>query len=339
MFLKTLIACRKLIVASLALSLFGCIVPPEIEEARVLSPDELRLISTVQEGKQFSRSGRMDLAEERFRLAIEQKPGLDNVYNDLAYSLQSQARLDEAILWYRDALKIAPDNVIARENLVRVLYQTGEYRSALIENLRLMDTMLRLEPEELSKIVGQPWGPKEIVPVFRTMANIYYTVGVYDDAACYSWLAFAIGANMYEAGQHSRLLLSLDRTDQALATLRQVVIANSGEVPPKVMVDYGMTLYLHGQKGIAETAVEKVLTQTAADRVDRRTARLIRLLIANGSGNKAEAELIIESILEDDTEFCEREELDEEGYWPLAFLESVEAAVKDVCTNENESLA
>ena len=251
----------------------SCLVPPSNRSASVIADKELQLVSVLRRGKEYSKTGRMDLAEREFRLAARQRPGLDNIYNDLGFVLQSQARYQEAAQWYEKALAVEPKNTIARDNLARLLYQTEEYRPSLIENLKLIDVILSTEATELIRTVGEPYGEQDLVSIYRNLANIYYTVGVLDDAVCYSWLAHILGANTYQAGQHARMLLSIDKNAAALITLRDVFVTNQGKVPAKLVLDYGIALYLSGNATLARTAAARVLGQRDAERIDRRTAR------------------------------------------------------------------
>ncbi len=276
----------------------------------------------------------MDLAEREFRRAIEQRPGLDNLYNDLGYVLQSQARYDEAAEWFTKALEVEPKNAIARDNLARLLYQTEEFRPSLIQHLKLMDTIMSSDAIALNDTVGEPYGEQDLVEIYRNMANIYYTVGVLDDATCYSWLAHILGANTYQAGQHARMLLSIDKNTAALITLRDVFVANGGRVPAKLLLDYGIALYLGGNTSLAKTAAGRVLTQRDAERIDRRTARLLSLLVSS----EKERTLLTESLFEEEPKICELEVLDSEQYWPIQFYDSVEKLVMTVCEDVEQSV-
>lgn len=313
--------------------LSACITPPPTTGPAVIPEDEFRLVSTLTTGQELSQSGRVDLAEIQFRKALALGADLANVYNNLGFVLQSQGRYEEALGWYRKAVEREPRHVIARENTARVLYQLGQYRAALLENLQLLDIIVGSEPEELRAIVGEPVGNREIVDIYRNLSQIYLTVGVLDDAICYSGLAFAVAQNMFEAGRHARLLLSLDKTADAVGMLRMVVITNEGNVPPKVMVDYGIALYLQQSYELADTSATRVLTSANARPTDRRLARLIRILVAQAREDTATEELVLESVLAEDPELCEATNLDPDQYWPLAFLDKVEALVRSICSD------
>ena len=336
-FVSRLLSCVLLIL--LGLTSIACVTPPKTQGPAVIPDDEFELVSTLTAGQEYSQSGRVDLAEIQYRQAIGAGANLANVYNNLGFVLQSQGRFDEAVVWYRKAVKHTPEHVIARENLARVLYQLGDYRGALYENIKLLDIIHDSESERLREIVGEPVGKREIIDIYRNLSQIYLTVGVLDDAVCYSWLAFATAQNMFEAGRHSRLLLSLDLIPGALATLRGVVVANEGRVPAKILVDYAIALYLSGVYDLADTSASRVLNMERAERIDRRSARLVRMMIAKAKGEDDTIELLTETLFSDEEEFCELKELDREQYWPLKFRDQVDEYVRSVCINGSRSTA
>lgn len=330
---------KVMLLSFLASLTFACITPPKIDGPAVIPKDEFELVSTLTAGQQFSQSGRVDLAEIQYRRALRLGADMANVYNNLGFVLQSQGRYDEALIWYRKAIENSPLHVIARENLARVLYQLGDYRAALYENIKLLDIINDSEPESLREIVKEPVGTREIIDIYRNLSQIYLTVGVLDDAVCYSWLAFITAQNMFEAGRHSRLLLSLDLIPSAVGTLRGVVIANDGNVPAKILVDYGISLYLSGNLELADTSASRVLTMERAERVDRRTARLVRILTAKAKGKTASLKLLEESLFADELQFCELAELDEDQYWPLKFRDEVDEFIRSVCVDGSKRTA
>ena len=315
----------------------SCIKPPTARYANVLPSQELELISTVKRGKDYSNRGRMDLAEFEFRKALKLSPASDSINNDLGFVLQAQGRADEAKVFYRRAIKLSSENIEARENLARALFQQGDMRGALIETIKLVDALNSLPEEKLAQMTAQsPNGQPPLIGVFRKLSAIYYKVGVIDDAVCYSWLAHILAANMQEAGQHARLLLSLSKTGPALQTLRDVVLANQGNVPSKIYLDYGVALYLVGDESLSKMALAKVLTGADSERVDRRSARLLNVLIARRNKRLKEAELYEEGLFEEEPEFCSVEELDSDGYWPYELGVQMEGLAKAICENKQE---
>ncbi|MCB0324298.1 MAG: tetratricopeptide repeat protein [Bdellovibrionales bacterium] len=340
----------------------GCIVPPADIAPQVLPRAELQVISLVRRGKDYSASGRADLAEGEFREALALRPQNESIYNDLGYVLQAQGRSDEAEAVYRAGLALAPNNAVLRANLARTLYRQGQLGPAIKEFHALLDITLDTETEELSRQYGEEFTPEEFVGIYRDLAMAYYLLGINDEAACYSTLAFLMGANIYEAGRHARLLFSLNRVTIALHILRDVVVARNAAVPAKILLDYGIALYLTDDYTLAKAALGRVLQQSEASRVDRRTARLVLLGIAVDSAGgwtaletkdaeggaeetsapaselSKEIRSLYSGLREEDPRFCERVQLDSDHYWPIALSDALDELREKLCDEANESL-
>ena len=359
---------KKSFAAGALCLLVGCIQPPTANTASVLTTEELKLITTVSVGKQFAKQGRMDLAEAEFRKALLARPNADNVENDLAFTLQAQGRFSESEKLYKQALAISPDNVVARQNLARLLYQDGRYEESIRELLITIDTYYRIEPDKLTKQFGTPIDTSDLVSIYRKLAITYYAAGVLDEAKCYSTLAYAVGANMYEAAQHARMLLSMDLVPQAAEMLSSVVIANSGNVPSDVMFDYSMSLYVNGNVPLAGLALRRALAAGNLTQKTRRSARLLGMLIAIKESKRSDLVTYQDGLFEDEPSFCEdfappqpeeelspeesaaatksgfadkaapKRPLDADQYWPIRFTESVEPLVVQLCNGKDEPL-
>src|SRR5689334_11177497 len=120
-----------LLVVSLALS--SCVTPPEISSSQVLPNREVKLIGLIKRGKDYASGGRYELAEAEFRKALILEKNLSSLYNDLGYALQAQDRQDEAAACYRKAIELDPKNVIAHENLARLLYLQDDVEGGIRE--------------------------------------------------------------------------------------------------------------------------------------------------------------------------------------------------------------
>ncbi len=69
-------------------------------------------------GDIFRQRGNIEIAVEFINKAINAKPAEPIYYNSLGNALQAQARLDEALASYRQALSIKPDFAAAYSNLL-----------------------------------------------------------------------------------------------------------------------------------------------------------------------------------------------------------------------------
>ncbi len=316
----------------------ACVVPPNISESKVLPKKELALLSLLKQGTDFSASGRHDLAEREFRKALKLNPTNPKIYNDLGFVLQAQARFIEAENFYRKGLKYQPKNVVLMDNLARTLYGRGNIGESIKIYFQVLDLYHSLERETLREQLNAEFTDAEFVPTYRSIAMAYSALGMNDEAACYSTLAYIIGSNIYEAGRHSRLLFSMNKEVVALSVLKNTFIARQGNVPPKILLDYGIALFLNGDYQLSKASLARVLQLNTGTRVDRRTARLLRLMILDRvGGGKKERETLFENLNEEDTRFCEQSDLDRNKYWPLRLAREIKTLQTELCDEEKQS--
>jgi hypothetical protein len=317
---------------------WSCIHPPEVKHASVLPREELEVISLIDQGKNYAARGRAELAEDAFRKALAMQPTMGSLYNDLGLALQSQQRLSEAETVYRKALELLPNNVIARDNLARVLYQKGEPESALKEYDLIIDVINRVPADQVLQSSGAELGNDELIRVYRDKAIVYYDLGIYDEAVCYSWLASSLAASFVEAGQHARLLMSLDKTQQALQVLRDVVTVHQANVPSKILLDYSIALFVTGDHNLAKAAITRMLGFAVISRADRRTAHMLKLLLAIEEKSEKEATIIKDTLLEEDSDLCELDFIDKENYWPISFIDEMKALLGRLCNDKDKPI-
>ncbi len=150
------------------------------------SPDrtEAELIVLLREGMQLQKTGRLREAEERYRRALDLRPGnpqtlhllglltqqigkneaaeeffLDAIANDdcepvyhvsLGVLLTRTGRQREAIEYFERALALAPDNIQARYQLAKALYRLGDLDDALKAYEKASD----LDPDNAGLLVN-----------------------------------------------------------------------------------------------------------------------------------------------------------------------------------------
>ena len=246
-----------------AASIFsGWIVPPREIDTRVLSDQELALVSAVKRGKEYSNGGRHDLAEAEFRKALKINDKLTAVYNDLGVSLLGQQRANEAIEAFDRALALEPGDPVARDNLARALYRNQEHESALLEYEALIERTYR---DNVGKDSSKRLPEREFIFVNKRMATIYYALGLVDEARCHSKLAldyagYIDGAAHYDQMLlgHLRLLLSAEELKEATKLGKYAVTyRQEGSFLPEILFDYGIALYDLGRyKASKETLVQ-----------------------------------------------------------------------------------
>lgn len=89
-----------------------------------------RAESDFQQGTQFLREGRFDLAEMFLRWSLERRPGDPDALNNLGTALWNQARGAEAEACYRQAEAVRPDDFAIQNNLGNTLWRQGRLDEA-----------------------------------------------------------------------------------------------------------------------------------------------------------------------------------------------------------------
>jgi len=71
-------------------------------------------------GETFLNVNRFGEAEGQFRESIRLKPNVARAHNDLGVALESQKRLAEALVEYREANRLDPNDKLYQTNLQRL---------------------------------------------------------------------------------------------------------------------------------------------------------------------------------------------------------------------------
>ena len=313
----------------------SCIYPPGPHRASVLSQEELVLVSTVKKGKDYVAGGRFDLAEREFRRALALNKTTDSIYNDLAFVLQSEERYDEAEELYLRAIALNPQNINAHDNLARLYYQTGRIPQTLEQYAIVRDLVNLSDPQEVKDKLGREQAV-ELYKLLRLEAMAYYALGLTDEALACSSSALVQSGSVYEAGQHARMLLALEKVENATRVLRETLEVHKGDVPKELLLDYGLALYVSGESSLAKAALTRLLSQPGVERGDARTARLVKLLLAFKDGNQKEAESVYDTLFKEDSKLCRMKLIDRDNYWPSVLVDELKQLTTRMCSNERE---
>lgn len=311
----------------------ACVTPPTIKESQYLPSQELKLISTLKQGTDYAEGGRADLAEVQFRKALAMNPKLSKVHNDLGYSLQAQDRLEEAIASYHQALQLSENNIIARENLARALYLQGDIEGSIREFNRVLELYDLLPPSLVKAASGETFKPADLESIYRNLASAYYRTGQFDEAICYSkkTLQFS-GVDLAVAGQHARLLLSLEMTGDTASLLRDSIAVLQTNTPAKFYLDYGIALSAQGDYTLAKEAFARGVATKDVEEADRRTLRLLLLMIdSKAAATPEERQSLVTDFLSADPQFCDSFMVDPDSYWPQSVVQEVRSFIKPLC--------
>lgn len=306
----------------------GCIVAPNINKASVLDQNELKIVTYIQRGKDYTLSGRLDAAELVLRKAVRLVPKNPTVLNDLGYVLHAQLRFSEALHFYMEALDQDPLRIETKQNLARLFFDSGDYEQALLRYLDLLNYYVELEAQTKQ---GQT---NELMLLNRSLAQIYYHQGDLDEAICYSSKTFLFGAQASpdQFTQHVRMLMSANIIDSAKKMLQNYIASAGGETPERLLQDYGILLYYSGDYQLAAEAFARVLS-AGQDYETKRTALLYKYLLALKNQQKEEAQFIFTTVLEEDPTLCKDADFDFFGYWPHGLEEEMAKVVAAGCVD------
>lgn len=308
------------------LLLQGCIVAPNIKKASVLNQDELKIVTYIQKGKDYTLSGRLDAAELVLRRAMLLAPENPTILNDLGYILHAQLRYSEALYFYMKALSRDPLRIETKQNIARLFFDAGDYEQALLRYQDLLNYYIELEAQS-----KQPQ-TSNIMLINRSLAQIYYRQGDLDEALCYSSKTFLFGAHSSpdQFTQHVRMLMSANMVESAKHILQSFIASSAGETPQSVLQDYGILLYYSGDYQLASEAFSRVLSK-GQDYTTKRTALLYKYLLALKNQQKEEAQYILATVLEEDPTLCKDDDFDFFGYWPYGLEEELSKVVATGC--------
>ncbi len=105
----------------------------------------------VQAGHGLSQRGRLDEAEQCYRMALEQDPINALTHNNIAWVLEQRGDVHGAIASYETALSLDPGLGLARRNLARLLVERGEREASM----SLWQAEARSNPKTLRCLLAQ----------------------------------------------------------------------------------------------------------------------------------------------------------------------------------------
>lgn len=94
------------------------------------SDKESRRLDYLKEALALEKSGDLDSALTSYRLALREHPSDHRIMLNMAINYSRQARMDEAIRWYRKALEVEPALGGAHYGLAFLLIKRGSYEEA-----------------------------------------------------------------------------------------------------------------------------------------------------------------------------------------------------------------
>ncbi|HEB91603.1 MAG TPA: tetratricopeptide repeat protein [Deltaproteobacteria bacterium] len=105
-----------------------------------------RARSVYREGFALFVEGRLEMAIERYRKALDLDPTLSIAWNGLSMALAKQGELDPAIEAAEKLVELEPDDPLSHTNLSRILMQKGLIPEA--EDARARAMALRMKQHD-----------------------------------------------------------------------------------------------------------------------------------------------------------------------------------------------
>ena len=324
-------------------SICGCIAPPPEVASNYLPANEVLVASLLKRAEYYLRSGRPDLAEVDFRKAINVSPELPNALNNLGYVLLEQNRSYEAQDYFRQVLLYDPNNSAAIGNYIRARYELGAY-DEVIKSYHLLLKGISpisnnaLPPTVKLKLTGDN---DSLAQVYRDLASVYYVIGDIENAICYSELSVIASNSPIYVLRHARLLLSVNEIKKSMRFLKQLVNGSGGNTNTAIS-DYSLTLYLAGDKLLAEQAADRVIGYSASSNADRLTTSMVKLLIIDErvigeKDSKEKFAIMVESLLDAFPKLCPMKIAKFPLHWPEIFIEKVRYLSERICDEKFES--
>lgn len=322
---------KKLILYLVLCLSYGCVTAPNVDRARILPDEEVEALTVIKRAKDFASSGRHDLAEQELRKAIIKLPRQSSVFNDLGVALMSQSRYAESAQMFLHATKLDPGNAVALENYAKVLYLDQDYFSAIKQFNNLLDLLYSKTEEQILKSSGKIYADQEFVGILRNMASANFAMGYYDEALCLSNQALLKSPDLFQVGVHSRLLLLFGKIDETYGLLDNTVIGLNGAVPPGMMLDYAVTLFIKKDFEKAAVSADNALKNPQINSEEKSVAFLTSYLILSKQKKHKEAASLAATIINSNDRLCNSSQLMKNSYYPTTFEDQLNLVRGRIC--------
>jgi len=179
-------------------------------------------------GARLAQRGEIDRAIKHYRAALDIKPDMAGVQNDLGNAFVSQRRFRDAVICYSKALAIQPDYVDAYNNLAVALMHLGKFDEAILR----FKEILRLKPDSAM--------------THNNLGIALATLGEKEKAIDHYVMALELDPKYAEAHNNlGRVLAELEKLDEAAAHFAQAL-----EIKPNYIEAHnnmGVTRVLQGR--------------------------------------------------------------------------------------------
>lgn len=98
----------------------------QIQAETAITLDPNNALARYYMGQVFTMQAFYSAAREQFQLGLQSNPNFADLYIEMAYNSFANSRIPEAIVWFKDALKVDPNNAAAYDGLAYMYLQLGE---------------------------------------------------------------------------------------------------------------------------------------------------------------------------------------------------------------------
>jgi tetratricopeptide (TPR) repeat protein len=142
------------------------------ERLHEVAPDSYRLQQV--EGEYFDAQNRPDLALEKYKLAVQEKPDVASTHYVLGSAYWARFRSDEAAPEFRAAIKLSPEHYMARYKLGMILLEQGHPSEAAAEFVAALTVQPGFADAHfgLAKALLQQSKPTEALPEIERSIEI-----------------------------------------------------------------------------------------------------------------------------------------------------------------------
>ncbi|HRQ42206.1 MAG TPA: tetratricopeptide repeat protein [Chloroflexota bacterium] len=98
----------------------------QIQAETAITLDPNNALARYYMGQVFTMQAFYSAAREQFQLGLQSNPNFADLYIEMAYNSFANSRIPEAIIWFKDALKVDPNNAAAYDGLAYMYLQLGD---------------------------------------------------------------------------------------------------------------------------------------------------------------------------------------------------------------------
>jgi tetratricopeptide (TPR) repeat protein len=292
----------------------------------------LDLISQVNLGHEFAKSGSLDRAEVIFRQALRKRPDVSSIHNDLGYVLLQQDRLSEAEQSLKRALQLDSYNISALDSLAKVFYRQARYRESIVGLNLELDSIYRLRESERIKRIGIDLGNRDFAIIFRNLASSHLAIGEFDEAICYSNLAVTVDQGDFQASQHSRLLVSLGYFDKAEELIGYYVSSRGEDIVPTMLLDLAAINFIKGKYQESFENSQQFINSGKAGLDEQIIAQLLKLAAMEGGARSPETiDEILKQVRDNDPKYCLGKQPESVALWPFGVKAAIKKQLNSSC--------